>query len=610
MDFSKIKLIIWDLDETFWTGILSEGEIELPRENKNLILKLTDLGIVNSICSKNDAGQVDNKLKELGLLDYFVFKSVDWSAKGNRVKKLISDMQLRAVNVLFIDDNNSNLEEVKFFSPEIMISTPDIIPEIIKWANGIEPKDKAHRRLSQYKILEEKATNKLNFNSNEEFLASSHIKLDIKYDCAENVDRIRDLVMRSNQLNFTKKRESSEQLLELFGDDSYNCGYVSVKDDFGDYGIVGFFAIKNNECYHFLFSCRTLGMGIEQYTYNFLGRPDLEIIGEVVSDLSKSELPFWINQDVKSENKNNIEIKNAKEHQVLIKGPCDLFPIFPFIGKSDWIDTEFTYVLPNGSTVESTGHTTHIVEAHRLSDAQKKSIVNELPFMDIGAYCDNIYKLPYKVVVLSLLQDCNLGVYKRRKSGERFAFIEYTSDMTNPVNYDKLINKKCNTGGFDFTREFLDDFRDKYEFVGRNNPSDILDNLKYIRSNLNKDCALVLMLGTEIPYDMGDNPAYTDRHIFHKELNDLVRKWAETQPMVELIDVNDYVKSPSDFYDHINHYTKPVYYNIAEDIVNLINKYTDINAKNSSKLKIVYMKLHDALGNLYYKLRGVFKSRR
>lgn len=52
MDFSKIKLIIWDLDETLWKGTLSEESVVLPDEHKNLIIKLTDIGIVNSICSK------------------------------------------------------------------------------------------------------------------------------------------------------------------------------------------------------------------------------------------------------------------------------------------------------------------------------------------------------------------------------------------------------------------------------------------------------------------------------------------------------------------------------------------------------------------------------
>ncbi len=51
-DFEKIKLIVWDLDDTFWSGTLSEGDVVVPEQNINLIRRLTDIGIVNSICSK------------------------------------------------------------------------------------------------------------------------------------------------------------------------------------------------------------------------------------------------------------------------------------------------------------------------------------------------------------------------------------------------------------------------------------------------------------------------------------------------------------------------------------------------------------------------------
>lgn len=604
VQFEKIKLIIWDMDETFWSGTLSEESVCLSDENKDLIVNLTDIGIVNSICSKNYENQVVDELNKYNLTDYFVFKSVNWEPKGSRVKQLIENMQLRAANVLFIDDNPSNLEEVKYFCPEIMLAGPEIISDLIKWTNNQEKKDIAHKRLKQYKVLEEKNVQKKNFASNEDFLFSSNIKLEIKYDCINVAKRIQELVMRSNQLNFTKKRDSLDELVSLLNDDSYNNGYVTVKDNFGDYGLVGFFSVKDNECVHFLFSCRTLGMGIEQYVYNFLGRPKLKIEGEVISDLSSEKLPDWINQNAKGQNIDGFEIENAQKHTVLIKGPCDLYQIFPFIGKSDCIDTEFTYVLKNGATVESTGHTTHVVEANRLSDSQKQTIVDELPFMDIGAYCDNIYKYPYKVVVLSLLQDCNFGVYQRKQTGERFAFIEYTSNMTDPKNYDKLINKKCNVGGFDFTESFLKEFSEKYEFLGRNTPETILENVKYIREHMQSDCVLVLMLGTETFYDMGDNPAYKDRHIVHKQMNDLIREWVKTQSSVELVDVNKYITGPESYYDHINHFVKPVYYNMAKDIVEIINKYTDSNVSETSKAKIAYMKLHDYVGNLLAKIKN------
>ena len=98
---AQIKLVIWDLDETFWEGTLSEGEVRNP--NIELIKKLSDYGIINSISSKNDFEKAKEKLIEFGVWDLFVFPSINWNPKGEAIKQIIEDCQLRSPNVLFID---------------------------------------------------------------------------------------------------------------------------------------------------------------------------------------------------------------------------------------------------------------------------------------------------------------------------------------------------------------------------------------------------------------------------------------------------------------------------------------------------------------------------
>lgn len=49
---NPIKLVIWDLDETFWEGTLSEEGISIIEDNLKLVKELSKRGIVNSICSK------------------------------------------------------------------------------------------------------------------------------------------------------------------------------------------------------------------------------------------------------------------------------------------------------------------------------------------------------------------------------------------------------------------------------------------------------------------------------------------------------------------------------------------------------------------------------
>ena len=89
MEFSQIKLLIWDLDETLWQGTLSEGEVFFSPENKQLLQNAVSAGVMCSICSKNDAAQVAARLSAEGVAELFVFPSVNWSPKGNRVEEII-----------------------------------------------------------------------------------------------------------------------------------------------------------------------------------------------------------------------------------------------------------------------------------------------------------------------------------------------------------------------------------------------------------------------------------------------------------------------------------------------------------------------------------------
>lgn len=606
--FDQIKLVIWDMDETFWLGTITEGEVRLPDAHKKLITDLTDAGILCSICSKNDFQPVMDKLAEYGVADLFVFPSVNWEPKGNRVRQIIEDMQLRPVNVLFIDDNPSNLAEAEHCCHGIMAELPEIIPQLIRDTDICEKKDRGHKRLKQYKVLEEKHTERTNFASNEEFLMQSGIRVEISQDCLAEIERIHDLVLRSNQLNFTKIRSSADELKVLLSDSEVSSGYVRVADRFGDYGIVGFYAIKDNWLIHFVFSCRTLGMGIEQYVYNLLGRPELTINGEVISDLSGTELPEWINNDNTAETAEKMKIHDLKQHQVLIKGPCDLFQVYPYIAGTELFDTEFTYASDNGLTIESTGHTTHIVESLRLTPEQKQRVLDEVPFTDKGMYSDNIYKLPYKVVFISILTDANLGVYRRKDTGERLAIMEYIHPLTDPASWNGIISGEYPHSGFTFTEEVLRDFTKKYEFLGRNTPEQILENLQYVRKHLSKDCLLVIMLGGELYYEKNSFEAYMDRHLVHREINALLRSWAETQDNVKLLDVNKYLTDQSSFYDHFNHYIKPVYYALAGEMVDIVNEHTGSKVKETSKLVMVKIRLKEMLAPIFYKFKKLLRK--
>src|SRR5262249_7003492 len=88
LSVEPVRLVIWDLDETFWKGTLSEGGITFCPRNRDIVIALAERGIISTICSKNDLEPVRDILKEHEVWDYFVFPSVNWGSKGPRLQAL------------------------------------------------------------------------------------------------------------------------------------------------------------------------------------------------------------------------------------------------------------------------------------------------------------------------------------------------------------------------------------------------------------------------------------------------------------------------------------------------------------------------------------------
>lgn len=335
---AQVKVVIWDLDETFWNGTLSEGGITPIQKNIDLVRTLVDRGIMCSICSKNDFDTAKVALEELGIFDLFVFPHIAWTPKGQAIATIIDRMQLRDENVLFLDDNHLNLEEARFVNPNLMCvdGTLDLttlleLPEL----NGKQ--DTHHSRLQQYKVMETKFSEQETGGlSNEDFLRQSGIKIRIITDIDGQMDRVLELLNRTNQLNFTKVRANTEKeradLDKLLATSGMHAGLIHVKDRYGDYGIVGFFCVRTKysgtTVHHFAFSCRTLNMGVEQWVWQYLNKPEFKVVGPVSGDLDPEMKVDWITE---------VSDFDAGEDQVEQKrlclvGGCDLLQVSFYCG--------------------------------------------------------------------------------------------------------------------------------------------------------------------------------------------------------------------------------------------------------------------------------------
>lgn len=597
-DIAKIKMIIWDLDETLWNGTIDDGDIvSIPKCHISLLCDLTDHGIVNSICSKNDWEKVKTILNECDILNYFVFPSVDWSAKGPRIKRMLQVMGLRATNVLFIDDNYLNLQEVEHSVQGIITASPNVIPQLINELNDSGLKyDYEHKRLNQYKILEAKNEVSKQYESNKEFLKYCNIKVSIETNCEERIERIHELIMRSNQLNFTKKRISIENLSEMLHDNTYQCGIVNVTDRFGDYGMVGFYAVKDGVAEHFLFSCRTIGMGIEQYVYQLLGCPIINIVGDVISELGSKDSMEWINVSKTSACDKNIEKINGESHSVLMKGPCDMDQVFNFIQNNNVVDSEFTYVdKETGVTIQGSQHLSQIIQSLTITEEQKRSIARDLPFATKNFYDTNFFDKKYKYIFLSLLHESHLGIYKRKSDGIKVVFGEACYPLTDEKYWDDYINQRIYTGGCKFDISFLRWFSENYQFCGHTEINELENNVLEALNHLDKETQLIFMLGVEYPCESNNNVAFNNSHLVFSEQNKLIRRLTNENERIKYIYYGDFLDGQDGFYHNIYHFTPAVYYKVAMKICDMVN---------GGKEKIaVVSKERTIRANLYKKFR-------
>ncbi|MCR4656507.1 MAG: HAD-IIIC family phosphatase, partial [Lachnospiraceae bacterium] len=571
--YDRIKLIAWDMDDTFWQGIISEGEVLLSSLNVELIKSLTDHGIMNSISSKNDEEPVCRELTEAGIWEYFVFNQINWDEKGDQLAAKLKAMGLRAENTLFIDDNPRNLEQAKMSSPGLMTAGPEIIPYLYTYYSKLPPKDISHDRLNQYKLLEKKVKAEVLSTSKEQFLFDSDIRVSVNRNCLEELDRIHELVSRTNQLNYTKNRDNKELLTRLITNDWNDCAYLRVRDRFGDYGIVGFYCYNKRErkLEHFLFSCRVLGMGIEQYAYNLLGCPDFTVKGKIAIELSKDKEVPWIKEDHGAEVSDD-KLRNNRV-RVLLKGPCDMSAIEPYLSGGN-ITTEFNYINEQGFATTGQNHTMHIYESAELSKKEIVDIVNDVPFIIQGDFETKLFSEEYHVICLSLLQDLSAGLYENKETGAYISFSSRNFDLTSLVFKDRFIKGEIQGHEFPFTGEIIDRFREKWDFVGATPFELLLRNLDYIYDNVKGEPIIILLLGSETDYE-GYSEEFAGLCDVYREINPVIKAFAEDHERMRVIDPTEFIHSQADFEDCINHFSRNVYYEIAGRICEYINEAVD-----------------------------------
>jgi len=273
-----VKCVVWDLDDTLWEGTLLEGDEPVLRPNVRAILEeLDNRGILNAVVSKNDRELALQKLAELGIADYFISFEIQWCNKSDSIRAIATELGLGLDTFLFVDDQEFERDEVRYALNEVETFDPvdlnglPLLPRMRPLHTTSE--SKLRRKIYQADLAR-KQSEAAFVGTREEFLQTLEMRVTIRQGSEEDLSRLAELTVRTNQLNTTGRPYSPEQLRTLLGSKSHRLLVVSLEDRYGSSGTIGLALIElNSEAWLLklvIMSCRVISRGIGSILLSYI----------------------------------------------------------------------------------------------------------------------------------------------------------------------------------------------------------------------------------------------------------------------------------------------------------------------------------------------------
>ncbi len=285
------KCVVLDLDNTLWGGVIGDdgleniqiGELGLGHAFSEFQMWLRELrkrGMILAVCSKNEedtAKQPFLKHPEmiLKMEDISIFVA-NWEDKATNIKHIQSALNIGMDSMVFLDDNPFERNLVKSIIPEITV--PDL-PEdpaqylrYIKSLNLFETASYSSAdklRTKQYQEEAVRANLQKQFVSYDDYLKNLEMEAEVRPFDKFHFSRIAQLTQRSNQFNLRTIRYTEQDIERIAKNDSCITRYYTLKDKFGDYGLISVVILDKQQDTLFisewLMSCRVLKRGMEEF---------------------------------------------------------------------------------------------------------------------------------------------------------------------------------------------------------------------------------------------------------------------------------------------------------------------------------------------------------
>jgi FkbH-like protein len=282
------KCVVLDCDNTLWGGIIGEDGLSGIKLGNSFpgrayvdfqkeLMALLQRGIYLAVCSKNNMADVLEVLEKHDAMvlrrEHFSAFEVNWERKSRNIERIAKQLNIGVDSLVFIDDSPTEIEEVRYNLPSVtsilvpkeLAILPRLIRESVLFDAAAEtPEDRLRVASMQHERQRERLKEEM---SEDAYLASLGLIVDVFEAEDVHIDRVTQLINKTNQFNLTTRRRTAAEVRALISDPSWSLMCVKVTDRFGEYGLTGVAMVKYGteaaEVDTLLLSCRVLGRGVE-----------------------------------------------------------------------------------------------------------------------------------------------------------------------------------------------------------------------------------------------------------------------------------------------------------------------------------------------------------
>lgn len=296
------KVLVLDLDNTLWGGIVGETgplgiglgdspEGEAFRSFQRHLLALSRRGVLLAVCSKNneeDAREPFLQNPDMVLkLDDFAHFVANWEPKIEGIKRIADELRLGLDSFVFFDDNPFERDMVRQTLPQVeVVDVPEDPSSYVNalqdglWFEscGLTAEDRQRTRL--YAADTQRRAAQMTAGSVSEYLASLSMKGDVRRIDEADMQRVVQLLAKTNQFNLTTRRHTADDVRRLLSVPGCLGLSLRVTDRFADHGLVALaICVPDPASGHstllidsFLMSCRVIGRTVEAFLLQALLR--------------------------------------------------------------------------------------------------------------------------------------------------------------------------------------------------------------------------------------------------------------------------------------------------------------------------------------------------